>query len=148
MTQILVALVTFGLPALVAIGSSSRRQLSLIREEVKTLKELPTDSIAAQRMRDQIDEAVRLYMVTSHGKSRFWNRLSLFIGLTLIYWGFAFALLLTADSSIVSDLYRDEREEAFGTVLAIGVTIAGVILIVVTLLQRLTHRRSAEGRRK
>lgn len=141
MTQILVALVTFGLPALLAFGSSARRQLGLIREEVKTLDELPPGSEAEKTLRDQIDESVARYKFNSQNRSRFWGRIMAVVGITLTYWGAAFIILFRSGTSLADQFYTTEREEAFGTMVAVAAVVVGLILLMIAQVQVQAARR-------
>ncbi len=148
MVQILVVLVTVAVPALVALGSSARRRLSLIRDEIKTLNALPEGHPGREVLSTLIESSVSDYRA-SRGNSA--ARLRLYVVVPLLSVGYVmsvFGAVTSADLFSGSRVMIDDRDTArtVSTVLLIaGPVFMGLALAALCVINRRTGKSTMDG---
>ena len=155
MLQFIGILLSVVVPAAFAYGSSARRRLTLIHEEIKIYKELPDNTAAKKVFEGQITQSADAYQTYRQATSRLRKRylmLALFmLSVSSAYWG---TLVLTGVSPS-KQIWPDEEVRTrwgayfFGAgIVATMIVTAYVMALRAHVEQRLAHsrtRRSPKG---
>lgn len=148
MLQVLAAFVTVAIPAVIALGSTRRRRLSLLRDEVTTYEALRNASLPVDLIGSHIELEVEEYIRTHGSGSEAIFRTLMFggmLGYSVLL--FAVALGIGGGEGTVADLLGldDGTRERVAAYL---VVVCGFIFSAVTirlLLLRRRYRRRAQS---
>ena len=148
MLELVGVVLSVAVPAALAYGSSARRRLSLIREEVKAYDEVPESSAAKKVLYEQINRSVYEYQLYREQSGR--TKLMIFVTL-LVFISYTLgwiAVTLLLDMGLGRAFVSDEANRAtYGKVAAVAAFIAAVILtMTITIIS--ANRRSQSRRRE
>ena len=132
MIELLGVVLSVAIPAALAYGSSSRRRLTILRDEIKVYNEVPDSSSAKKVLYAQINRTADEYQVyrAQAGRMKLVAALMALMSITYLAGFSAFFLLI--DTSLARALIEtaDTRHEV-GKALAVVAVLSGIILSIV-----------------